>query len=498
MLSLAPTIRGVWFGTLSQKVETDSPDWPFNTFRGLSFLYICGMGMNRQILRLAVPAIVSNVTVPLLGLSDTAISGHLGSEVYMAAISVGSMMIALTFGVLNFLRMGTSGMTAVAYGRGDTQGVREVFTGSLFFAVVLGVAIIVFQRPLLDVLMYVVGPDNEVGELASSYFKISVAGMPASLGTMVVSGWFIGMQSTLWPMVIAITTNLLNVGVSVVMVFVLDMGFKGVAYGTLTANCFGLVLALVLASRMAPAGGLWCYWRQVMRVDLFKRFFSVNSNIFVRSLCVMSVTLTVSALGARLGSMTLATNAVIVQFFIFFSYFMDGFAFTGEALCGRYYGEGDSEVLRSAVRHLLVWSAGIAGVFMAVYSVGWESVTSLLTDNDGVRESVGQYHRWIELIPAASVAAFIYDGFFIGVTRTRPMLVATSIAVGVFFAMTLPWVHGDGMAVGFSNDVIWRAFLVYLFVRGVILAVVWHRHVVSGVNKSNKSNKSKSLFKNET
>lgn len=434
------------------------------------------MGMNRQILKLAMPAIVSNVTVPLLGLSDTAISGHLGSAVYIAAISVGSMMIALSFGVLNFLRMGTSGMTAVAYGKNDAEGIREVFSGSLMLALLLGGLLIAFQKPLSGVLMYVVGPDVEVGELASAYFKICVTGMPALLGTMVVSGWFVGMQSTFWPMVISISVNVLNIAMSFLLVFPFEVGFAGVAYGTLTANCVGLVLSLVLAWRMAPAGGLWCGWSRLLKAELFKRFFAVNSNIFFRSLCVMSVTLSVSAFGARLGSLTIATNAVMVQFFIFFSYFMDGFAFTGEALCGRYYGAGDMAGLRKTVKYLLVWSGGIALTFFAVYSAGWNEVTGLLTDNAEVRESVAKYHVWIQLIPLFAVLAFIYDGFFIGITSTRAMLVATSIAVGVFFVITIPFLDGgSGVKSSFNNNVLWTAFLAYLFVRGSILAGIWHR-----------------------
>lgn len=430
------------------------------------------MNLNREILRLAMPAIVSNVTVPLLGLSDTAISGHLGSADYIAAISVGSMMLALSFGVLNFLRMGTTGMTAQAYGARDAAGIRDVFSGSLVLALLLGGLLVVFQQPMLALLMYVIGPDAAVRELASSYFRICIAGMPALLGTMVVSGWFIGMQSTFWPMVIAITVNVLNILTSFLLVFPFDVGFEGVAYGTLAANCTGLIMSLVIAWRMSPEGGLWSGWRRIFRVELLRRFFSVNSNIFLRSLCVMSVTLSVSAYGARFGALTLASNAVIVQFFIFFSYFMDGFAFTGEALCGRFYGARDAAGLKKTVKYLLLWSAGIAATFFLVYTVGWEAVTSLLTDNVDVRNMVADYHVWIMLIPPFAVLAFIYDGFFIGITSTRPMLVATSIAVGVFFAVTLPAVNG---LILFSNDVLWGAFLTYLLVRGAILAGIWWR-----------------------
>lgn len=425
-----------------------------------------------------MPAIVSNVTVPLLGLSDTAISGHLGSADYIAAISVGSMMIVLSFGVLNFLRMGTTGMTAVAYGEKNAQKIREVFSSSLVIALLLGCLLIAFQKPLSGILLYIVGPDAAVRELSLAYFRICIAGMPALLGTMVVSGWFIGMQSTFWPMVIAVGMNVLNILMSFLLVFPLNVGFEGVAYGTLTANYAGLVFSLLLARRLAPEGGLWSGRNRIFRGELLRRFFSVNSNIFLRSLCVMSVTLSVTAYGARLGALTLASNAVIVQFFIFFSYFMDGYAFTGEALCGKYYGAGDAEGLKKTVRYLLWWSAGIAAAFFLVYTVGWETVTSLLTDNVDVRNMVADYHLWIMLIPPFAVLAFIYDGFFIGITSTRPMLVATSIAVGVFFAVTLPAVNG---LIEFNNDVLWGAFLGYLLVRGAILAGIWWRREKSGV-----------------
>ena len=427
------------------------------------------MNLNRQILKLAMPAIVSNVTIPLLGLSDTAISGHLGSAVYIAAISVGSMMIALSFGVLNFLRMGTTGMTAVAYGQEDAQGIREIFSGSLMLAFLFGALLVAFQKPLLALLMYIIGPDAEVCELASSYFRICIAGMPALLGTMVVTGWFIGMQSTFWPMVISITMNLLNVAMSFLLVFPMNIGFNGVAYGTLIANCTGLILSLLLAYRMAPSIGLWCGFRNLFNLDLLKRFFSVNTSIFFRSLCVMSVTIAVGAFGARLGSLTLAANAVIIQFFIFFSYFMDGFAFTGEALCGRYYGAGDSNGLRKTVVYLLCWSAAIAFMFFVVYAVLWPYVTALLTDSSEVRDYVAQYHIWIILIPPVTVLAFIYDGFFIGITSTKPMFLATSIGVCVFYAITLSFA-GER----FNNDILWSAFLLYLLLRGIILAGIWY------------------------
>ena len=252
------------------------------TFRRFLFCYLCGMNLNRQILSLALPAIVSNVTVPLLGLSDTAISGHLGSAVFIAAISVGSLMMSQMTGVLVFLRMGTTGLTAVAYGKKDEKGIGEIFSCSLMIAFLLGILLVLFQKPMLVLLMHIIGPDAEVRSLASDYFRICVSGTPALLGTMAISGWFIGMQSTFWPMIISVTVNIINILTSFLLVFTFGIGFKGVAYGTLVANCIGLVLAFVFALRMAPAGTLWCGWNALFRFELLRRFLSVNSNFFLR------------------------------------------------------------------------------------------------------------------------------------------------------------------------------------------------------------------------
>lgn len=430
------------------------------------------MKLNREILRLAVPAIVSNITVPLLGLCDTAISGHLGSESFLGAIAVGSMMLNVMFWLFGFLRMGTTGLTANAYGRNDPQAMREVFSRSLALALGIGLLLILLQVPLLVLLMWLIDPDPEVAQLASDYFTICICESPALLGIMAVSGWFVGMQSTLWPMIIAVAVNVINIATSFSLVFPLGIGFRGVAFGTLSANWIGLGIALLAAHRHAPEGKLWCGWKALLRKGELGRFFSVNSDLFFRSACVMAVTLAVTAYGARLGALTLAANAVMMQFFHFFSFFMDGFAFTGEALCGRFLGARNREGLSSAVRHLLGWSAGIVILFFCLYAIGWSPVTDMLTDEESVRSFVAGSHIWILLIPPVTVLAFIFDGFFIGITDTRPMLWATLAASAAFFIITVPVETGIIFS-GFSNDVLWTAFLSYLFLRGAVLGAIW-------------------------
>lgn len=450
--------------TSTRLTDTATPPSPTGRF-----------GIDRQILRLSIPAIVSNVTVPLLGLSDTAISGHLGSELYLAAIAVGSMMLNVLFWLFGFLRMGTTGLAATAYGRGDGQEQRLVLSRAVFLAVAVGTVMIVLQGPLVWLLMLAVDPPADVRALVSRYFGICIFEAPALLGTMAVSGWFVGMQTTLWPMVVSITVNLVNIVLSIMLVFGFGMGFVGTAWGTLAANWLGFGLALFLAHRYTRGAPLWVGIRKVMGGDGMKKFFRVNANLFFRSFCITAVTLGVTAAGSRLGSLTLAVNAVLMQFFTLFSFFMDGFAFSAEALTGKWHGSGNSVMLRRTVRHLLWWSAGVAVAFGLLYVAGGRSITGMLTDDATVRRAVGEMLPWIWMLPPVAVWAFIYDGFYIGLTDTGRMLLSTLLASVAFYALVflLPgdvWPEGWG-----GNDALWLAFVGYLGIRGLVLAALWTR-----------------------
>lgn len=435
-------------------------------------------GLNREILRLSVPAVVSNLTVPLLGLSDTAISGHLESAAFIGAIAVGSMMLNVVFWVFGFLRMGTTGLTAQAYGAGDRRTCREIFTRAFLLGTGAGAMMTLLHYPLSGLLMALIRPDPEVAGLAAGYFRICIFGAMPQLGTMAVLGWFLGMQDTLRPMVISVSVNLLNIALSMSLVFLAGAGFTGVAVGTLSANWLGLALALALAHRFAGREGLWCGLRDAVKGTELRKFFSVNTDIFFRSMCIMGVSLAITAIGARIypGALTLAVNAVMMQFFIFFSYFMDGLAFTGEALTGRYAGSADRVMLRRTVRTLLIWSACVATVFFIIYLTAGDGIVALITDRPDVREGVAQYRIWLLLIPPATVLAFICDGFFIGMTATRRMLAATAASASLFFVIALVDIGETGFSAGIpDNDRLWAAFLCYLFCRGAALAAMTPR-----------------------
>lgn len=421
-----------------------------------------------------MPAIVSNITVPLLGLCDTAISGHLGSEVYLAAIGVGSIMLNVIVGLLVFLRMGTTGLTATAFGAGNDGMVSKVFTRAFLLGLGLGVVLVVLRVPIMDLMLTIISPDAEVRRYAESYFTVRVWGMPAMFAVMSVSGWFVGMQSTVAPMAVAIIMNVLNIALSYLLVFHTQVGFAGVAWGTAVSNWIGLVVALVWAMRFRKGKRLFGNLRDVLKGGGMGKFFSVNSNLFLRSACIMCVSLGVTSAGARMGALTLAVNVVMMQFFTFFSYFMDGFAFSGEALTGRWYGAGNKDMLQKSVRALLRWTLGVALLFTLLYAVGQGPVTSLLTDNDSVREGVGSMRLWLWALPLVSVWAFIYDGFFVGVTDTNKMMVATLVASIVFFIVAFLRMEGGRVVMTvLGNNALWGAFLSYLFLRGGILAVIW-------------------------
>jgi MATE family multidrug resistance protein len=430
------------------------------------------MSLNKEILRLSIPSIISNITVPLLGLCDTTISGHLGNLKYLGAIAVGSMMCNALFWLFGFLRMGSSGLTAQAFGSGDKLAMRRLFSQASALGLGCGLAILLLQYPLAQLLLAVMQPDTDVAPLASRYFHIAVCGAPALLATMAMQGWMLGMQNTMRPMIVSIAVNIINILLSILFVFPLKMGFEGIALGTLCANWAGMLLALTLCRRFFPKEKLWVGWKELFTGGGMKRMFRINSDIFFRSACIMIVTMAVTAIGSRLGALTLATNAVMMQFFHIFSYFMDGLAFTGEALCGRYYGANDMTMLRRCITHLMGWGAVVMIAFLIVYTLFSNTFAALITSDMAVIANIRNYDLWLTLIPPITVAAFIFDGIFIGLSATRQMLVATATAAIAFFAVALVNITDSHLAISIpSNDRLWAAFLTYLFLRGAILGI---------------------------
>ncbi len=433
------------------------------------------MTIDRDILRIALPSIVSNITVPLLGLMDVAITGHLGAASYIGAIAIGSMVFNVMYWLFGFLRMGSSGLTSQALGRRDLQGVVSLLVRAEVIAMVIALAFLLFAWPLRMLADLIMSPSAEVRPLFHTYFNICIWGAPASLGLYSLSGWFIGMQNSRSPMVVAIFQNVVNMVVSLFLVVVCGMKVEGVALGTLIAQWSGFLLALGLC---------WKYYGKTIKryrltPDLSQReegrenlsvFFRVNRDIFLRTLCLASVMLFFTSAGSRSGDIILAVNTLLMQFYLLFSYVMDGFAFAGEALSGKRKGAGNYVALHATVRRLFRWGAVLTVAFTVVYVLCGQLFVSLLTDDGQVRAASADYLPWAVAVPAFGVMAFLWDGVFIGMTLTRGMLVSSFVATLLFFALYVLLFPVLG------NHGLWIAFMVYLLMRGVI-QTFWFRYV---------------------
>jgi len=417
---------------------------------------------DQQILKIALPAIVTNITVPLLGLVDTAIVGHMGAAAYIGAVAVGSMIFNLVYWVFGFLRMGTSGMTAQARGRRDFTEVVRLLARSAFVSLAVALLLIVMQWPLCELMLGLISPTPDVRPLAATYFYIVVWGSPASLGLFTLTGWFIGMQNTRLPMLVSIFQNVVNIAVSLLLVYALGMKIEGVALGTVIAQYAGLLLGIGLLLRYYRR--LWTGRNLSLapRLSLLIPFLKVNRDIFLRTLFLVAVNLYFTSAGARQGAVVLAVNTLLMQLYLLFSYVMDGFAYAGEALGGRFWGAGNMAAFHEVVRRLFGWGALMTVLFTLVYVVGGIPFLRLLTDEPLVVEASRDYVWWAYLIPVAGVAAFVWDGIFIGITHTRGMLVSSLVAAVVFFiAVTL-------LMPLMGNHGLWLSMLLYLLMRGVV------------------------------
>lgn len=425
--------------------------------------------IDKRILHIAVPAIVSNITVPLLGLVDVSIVGHLGAASYIAAIAIGGMLFNVMYWLFGFLRMGTSGMTSQAFGRRDLRGVVRLLMRSLGIAAIVAMLLIVLQLPISQLAMCIMKPSAEVSQYVSTYFHILIWGTPAMLGLYSMTGWFIGMQNSRLPMLIAITQNVVNIAVSLLLVYIFGMKVDGVALGTLVAQYTGFLMSLLMW--YAVYGRLLKHndASRLFAWDAMKSFLSVNRDIFLRTLCLIIVMLFFTSAGSWQGETILAVNTLLMQFYMIFSYVMDGFAYAGEAISGKYYGAANRTGLRLSVRSLFRCGALMTALFTLLYIIGDKSFMSLLTDNEDVVSAAGEYSFWAMLMPTMGVAAFIWDGIFIGCTKTRGMLQSMFISAIVFFAAYYG-LHGV-----LANHALWIAFLLYMFTRGAVQTALWQK-----------------------
>ena len=426
--------------------------------------------MNRRILHLALPSILANITIPLVGLVDVSIVGHISDASAIGGIAIGTMLFDLLYWNFGFLRVGTSGMTAQAFGRGDRKECTQILTQSLGIVALATLAIWLLQWLFVSLVLACVPCSAEVAEFARRYFFVRIWAAPATLSLLAFKGWFIGMQDTVSPMAVDILVNVVNMVVSYVLAVHSPLGAIGVAYGTLVAQYSGLLLALgILLVRYSDCTvfSKAARWREVMQWNKMRRLLVLNGNLFVRSLCFMVVYVGFTSLASRYGDTELAVSAILMKLFMVFSYFVDGFAFAGEALVGRYIGEKRPDLTRRAVRLLFAWSVGVGLLFTLAYAIWGEGCIRLMTSDTKVLQAAGPYMAWLIAMPLVSTLAFMWDGVFIGATagleiRNSMIWAAAAFVIGYLACYQIIGIQA-----------IYVAYFAHLIARVLYLTIQW-------------------------
>lgn len=429
--------------------------------------------MKNRILSLAIPNIITNITVPLLGMVDMAIVGHLSST-HIGAITIGTGIFNLIYWCFGFLRMGTSGFAAQAYGsRRLDEAVKILIRG---FVIAFGIALLllILQWPISRLALVIFHGSGEVMDLALTYFFIRIWAAPATLGLYALKGWYIGMQNSRLPMWIAIFINIVNIICSLLFVIVFKWDIAGVALGTVIAQYSGLIIGIFFAHHF--------YGRTIRRyfdikgslnLSEMKSFFKVNGDIFFRTICLAAVFTFITAASGRISDEILAVDALLLQFFTLFSYVMDGFAYAGESLIGRYIGAKDLPKLKHTVRSLFLWGLSMTLTFTLIYAAFDRPILALFSNDAALVESTHSYILWILAIPICGVSAFLFDGIYVGATASRQMRNAMIAATATFFILYygLKIVYPP-MSDTSANNHLWAAFMVYLSVRGIVQALL--------------------------
>jgi MATE family multidrug resistance protein len=420
----------------------------------------------REAWRLAWPLILSNLSIPLLGVVDTAVVGHLPSPHYLGAVAIGAVVLSVVYFLFGFLRMGTTGLTAQAFGRADHAECFGWLARGILLAVLIASLLLLLAGPLIDATTFLFEPGARVEGELETYLAIRLFGAPAALVTQVLLGWLLGLQNARGPMVLLIATNGINIALDLLFVLGFGWAVAGVAWATVCAEYGGLVLGLWLARR---ALGTWS-WQTIWRAQAFRRLLVVNRDMFLRSLCLEAAFLTFSALGARQGEIILAANAVLFNLHLLATYGIDGFAHAAEAMVGRRVGAGDAPGLRAAFRANMAWALALA-LILALASLAFGPAgIKAMTGIEAVRATALVYLPYLIVSPLISVWAFLFDGVFIGATRTAEMRNGMAVSLLAF------WLTAWLLMPIFGNHGLWLAFLLLMSARGLWLGVIYAHH----------------------
>ncbi len=428
--------------------------------------------MNREILRLALPNIISNITVPIMGIAGTVIAGRWGgSASTIGALAIGVSIFNFIYWNCGFIRMGTSGLTAQAFGAGDMKGATLMLARAAFVSCVVGFGVLALQRPIGLAALEIMHGD----EMVADYFFARIWAVPAGVMLFGLNGWLTGMQNAIIPMIVAIAVNVIHIACSVWFAFGFDLGIIGIAYASVAAQWSGVTVTLIITWLHYRRRFTAISWREVMDLAAMRKFFVINRDIIVRTLCIVAAYTFFTAASARMDDpVMLAVNTILLQLFTLFSYMNDGFAYAAEALTGRFIGARDPRSLRRCVRRCMAWCMAVAILYVGLYVGWWQDLLHLFindttTDAALIVEYAGRYIGWIIAIPLVAAMPFIMDGVMVGATQSRimrdSMLLATAAYFIIFYTMH-PLI---------GNNALWLAFTSFMLLRGIFEFFMSHR-----------------------
>ena len=413
--------------------------------------------------------ILSNISIPLVGITDTVITGHLENPEYIASIAVATTIIGFFIASMNFLRMGTTGITAQYFGAQNLNGLRVILGQALVVALLISFLVLLLRSDINKIGLMLIGSNESVAYYASQYFYIRIWGIPATLINFSLIGWFIGLQNASVPLKIVIATNITNIILSLTFVLIFQMQINGIALASVIAEIIGMLIGFIYVHKeLETYKGKWGY-KQILRISAYKRFIQINFNLFLRTIALIFTFAFITAQGARYGGIVLGANAILMNFQTLLAYVLDGFAHAAEALVGRAVGKRDSQLFKSAVYICLKWSVYIAIIFALFYAVAGKHLISLMTHHQIIRDTAIEYLPWIIISPIVSVWSFLYDGVFVGATRSKDM---RNAMLGSLFLVFLPsWYLLQPL----GNHGLWLAFTLFMFSRGLSMHLLYKR-----------------------
>ena len=421
---------------------------------------------NRQLLALALPMILSNITVPLLGLVDTAVVGHLSNAYYLGGVAVGSTIITLIIWLLGFLRMATTGLVAQAYGANDTQQQYRLLVQAASLALIFGFSAILLQYPIVNLAMSLSDASVEVERYCREYFQVRIWSTPFALLNLVMLGWLLGRQqpkAAMWQLIVA---NIVNIGLDVLFVIGLDWGVRGAALASVFADMAGFVVALTLVKRQLKRLGDFHLLSVCKQLSLqsYRKLISLNTDIFVRSLCLQSSFAFMTFYGASLGDNTVAANAVLLNLLLLISYALDGIAYYAEAEVGRAYGRKDSALMKESVTLAWAWSAIAAICFTLFFAIAGSNIISALTSIVEVQQVANDYLIWVIFLPLLAFGSYLFDGVYIGAAQGKVMRNSMIIATFAVFFPSWYLLQEQG------NHALWAAMSAFMLARSLTLS----------------------------